>query len=185
MVLEVFNQILTPQGGWSLEFVLRVFFSTLLVFAFVILVARLFGPRTFASFTSFDFLINIVAGSLVASAILGQNLIGSALALATLAILQAATSGLSARLRGFHDMVDNPPVVLIENGQLLRGRMHRVRVSEQSLMQKLRAKGVTEILKVRLAVLESGGDISVIRGEGGDSFPSAPRRDGVKQGEAH
>ena len=61
---SVLQDILTPQNGWSAEFFVRVVLSVLLLFALVIFIARFFGARTFASFTSFDFLINVTAGSL-------------------------------------------------------------------------------------------------------------------------
>lgn len=176
LLLQVLREILTPQEGWTLEFVVRIVLSTILLFAFVILLARTFGARTFASFTSYDFLINVAAGSLVASSILGQNLIEGALSLLALAVLQWLTSLVSARSRGMHDVVDNPPVVLIERGQISEQAMRKVRVSRQSLEQQLRNKGVQSIEKVRLAVLESGGTISVMTGDEDSEIGTAPRR---------
>ncbi|AFZ67693.1 DUF421 domain-containing protein [Deinococcus peraridilitoris] len=176
VVLQVLREILTPQEGWTPEFVVRVVLSTTLLFAFVIVLARTFGARTFASFTSYDFLINIAAGSLVASSILGQNLIEGALSLLALAVLQWATSWVSAHSRRVHDVVDNPPVVLIERGEINEQAMRKVRVSHQSLEQQLRNKGVQSIENVRLAVLESGGTISVMTGEEDASLETTPRR---------
>ncbi|SEJ94464.1 Protein of unknown function [Deinococcus reticulitermitis] len=177
-LLPVLRNILTPQGGWETEFFLRVIFSVLLLYLLVVFVARTFGARTFASFTSFDFLINVAAGSLVASAIMGRNLVEGALALLCLAVLQWATSLLSARSRRFHDLVDNPPVVLIEYGQYREEAMRRVRVSKQSLEQQLRSQGVTEVAQVRLAVLESGGSVSVVQGTEQERPATFPRRAG-------
>ncbi|MFD1733093.1 hypothetical protein ACFSC4_21255 [Deinococcus malanensis] len=108
MWLSVLQDLLTPQGGWSVEFLVRVILSVVLLYILVIFIARGFGARTFASFTSFDFLINVAAGSLVASSIMGRNLTEGALALLCLALLQWATSFLSARSQRFHDVVDNP-----------------------------------------------------------------------------
>ena len=175
---SVLQDILTPQGGWSAEFVVRVALSVLLLFALVIFIAHFFGPRTFASFTSFDFLINVTAGSLVASSIMGQNLVGGALSLLCLAALQWLISLISARSQRWHDLVDNPPVVLIERGQYLRDAMRRARVSPQSLEQQLRSQGVTDVNKVQFAILESGGSISVISGDVGSEVSTLPRRVG-------
>ncbi len=174
----VLREILTPQGGWSAEFVVRVALSVLLLFALVIFIARWFGSRTFASFTSFDFLINVTAGSLVASSIMGQNLMGGALALLCLALVQWLISSFSARSRSWHDLVDNPPVVLIERGRYCEGAMRRARVSMQSLEQQLRSQGVTEVSKVQFAILESGGTISVISGSSDQVIETLPRRSG-------
>ncbi|BDP43565.1 hypothetical protein DAETH_35340 (plasmid) [Deinococcus aetherius] len=178
VLLSVLRDILTPQGGWSAEFLVRVILSVLLLYALAVLIARSFGSRTFASFTSFDFLINVAAGSLVASSIMGRNLAEGALALLCLALLQGLTSWLSARFARFHDLVDNPPVVLIEHGRLREEAMRRVRVSRQSLEQQLRRQGVDDVTRVRLAVLESGGTVSVMTGEGEGRPGTFPRRAG-------
>lgn len=177
-LLSVLQTILTPQGGWSAEFFVRVVLSVLLLYALVVLIARTFGARTFASFTSFDFLINVAAGSLVASSIMGRDLIGGAFALLCLALVQWGVSSFSARSRRFHAVVDNPPVVLIEHGQYREQAMRRVRVSRQSLEQKLRSQGVNDVAQVRFAILESGGNVSVMTGEGGGQPATFPRRAG-------
>lgn len=177
-LLLALQNILTPQGGWSLEFLTRVVLSVVLLYALVVFIARTFGARTFASFTSFDFLINVAAGSLVASSIMGHNLIEGALALLCLAVLQWVTSLLSSRSRRFHDVVDNPPVVLIEHGQYREEAMRRVRVSKQSLEQQLRSQGVSDVAQVRLAILESGGSVSVVQGQEEGRPGTFPRRVG-------
>ncbi|GGK40494.1 hypothetical protein GCM10008955_37890 [Deinococcus malanensis] len=176
MWLSVLQDLLTPQGGWSVEFLVRVILSVVLLYILVIFIARGFGARTFASFTSFDFLINVAAGSLVASSIMGRNLTEGALALLCLALLQWATSFLSARSQRFHDVVDNPPVVLIEYGQYREAVMRRARVSRQSLEQQLRSQGVSDVAQVRLAVLESGGSVSVVQGTESRHPGTFPRR---------
>ncbi|MBB5234653.1 DUF421 domain-containing protein [Deinococcus budaensis] len=177
-LLPVLQNILTPQGGWSLAFLVRIVLSVLLLYALVVMIARAFGARTFASFTSFDFLINVAAGSLVASSIMGRNLAEGALALLCLAAVQWLVSSLSARSRRFHDVVDNPPVVLIEHGRYQERAMRRARISQQSLDQKLRSQGVGDVGEVRFAILESGGNVSVMTGEGEERPGTFPRRAG-------
>ncbi|HEX2865021.1 MAG TPA: YetF domain-containing protein [Deinococcales bacterium] len=176
VLLLALGDIFTPAGGWSLHFVLRVVLSTLLVYLWVVLIARRFGPRTFASFTSFDFLINIAAGSLAATAIARQNLVGGFIAILVLAVVQGIVSGMGARSTRFHNLVDNPAVVLVRDGRVDEAAMRAGRMSRQSLDQKLRDKGVQDIARVRLAVLESGGKVSVIRGEGDERPATFPRR---------
>ncbi|TSA88018.1 DUF421 domain-containing protein [Deinococcus detaillensis] len=175
---SVLQSLLTPQGGWSVEFVVRVALSVLLLFALVLFIARFFGSRTFASFTSFDFLINVTAGSLVASSIMGQNLMGGAIALLFLALLQWLISFFASRFKTWHDVVDNPPVVLIERGRYQQAAMRRARVSRQSLEQQFRSQGVTDASKVQFAILESGGTVSVISGDSEAEIGTLPRRTG-------
>lgn len=155
--------ILTPEQGWSVQLVVRTILSTTLLMGYVILLARTFGSRTFASFTSFDFLTNVAAGSLVASAILGQSIVESSLSILTLVLLQWGISGLSARSAAARQTFDNAPVVLVEKGCKLSGNMQRARISDEILYQHMRSAGVLTLSDVQWAVLESGGSISVVR----------------------
>lgn len=141
-------EILTPEAGWSAQLVVRVTLSTVLLFTFILVLARTFGTRTFASFTSYDFLTNVAAGSLVASAILGRSIVEASLALLVLVLLQFVVSG----------------GILVERGVIQERAMRRARVSRAILDQHVRQAGLDDVGGVRLAVLESGGSISVLTG---------------------
>lgn len=159
---ELLN-ILTPEGGWSLNLVVRTVLSSALLLGYVVLLARTFGSRTFASFTSFDFLTNVAAGSLVASAILGESIVESSLSILTLVLLQWLISRLSASSSALQNTFDNQPVVLVEKGRRLTDNMRRARVSDDILHQHMRAAGVLDLADVQWAVLESGGAVSIVK----------------------
>ena len=163
VVLQAVQDVLTPLGGWSMALVVKIVAATLLMLAYIVVLARTFGTRTFSSFTSYDFLTNVAAGSLVASAVLGPSIAPAAIALLVLVIAQMVISAAGARSRTVQDLVDNDPVVLVADGRILHDRLRRERVSPVILEQHLRQAGVTGVEEVRYAVLESGGTISVIR----------------------
>ncbi|WP_144855494.1 DUF421 domain-containing protein [Marihabitans asiaticum] len=162
VVLQAVQDVLTPLGGWSMALVVKIVAATLLMLAYIVVLARTFGTRTFSSFTSYDFLTNVAAGSLVASAVLGPSIAPAAIALLVLVIAQMVISAAGARSRTVQDLVDNDPVVLVADGRILHDRLRRERVSPVILEQQLRQAGVTGVEEVRYAVLESGGTISVI-----------------------
>lgn len=161
-VLAALQEIFTPEGGWRVQLVVRVVLSTVLLFAFIVLLARSFGTRTFSSFTTYDFLTNVAAGSLMATAIVGRSIVEASLALLVLVVLQFLVSGASARWAAVRDSADNDPVVLVEHGSVREGAMRAARISSAILEQHLRQAGVRSVDQVHLAVLESGGSISVI-----------------------
>ncbi|MDV6373129.1 DUF421 domain-containing protein [Deinococcus arenicola] len=163
LLWTVLLDLLTPENGWSAQLVVRIILSTTLLFGYIVILARTFGARTFATFTSYDFLTNVAAGSLVASAILGKSIIESSLSLLVLVGLQALVSGLSARSERAQEVFDNGPVVLVEHGKIRREAMRRARVSDAILQEELRQAGVNDIGSVAFAVLESGGRISVLQ----------------------
>ena len=161
--LAALTEMLTPQGGWQPQLLIRIVLSTLLLFAYIVLLARTFGSRTFATFTSYDFLTNVAAGSLVASAITGKSVVESSLALLILVSVQAIVAAWSARSERAQAFFDNDPVVLVEHGTMRHAAMKRARVSPAILQQNLRSSGVTDVSEVKFAVLDSGGKISVVK----------------------
>jgi uncharacterized membrane protein YcaP (DUF421 family) len=67
-----------------------------------------------------------------------------------------------------------PPIVLVRHGQVLRGNLRREHVSDEELLGSLRQHGIEQIEDVKLALMESDGEISVIRYR--KSGDDAPRR---------
>ncbi|CAM3572356.1 DUF421 domain-containing protein [Deinococcus frigens] len=163
LLWNVFIDLLTPENGWSVRLVVRIILSTALLFGYIVVLARTFGSRTFATFTSYDFLTNVAAGSLVASAILGKSIVESSLSLLVLVGVQASVSAVSARSKRAREFFDNGPVVLVERGQIRREAMRRARISDAILHEQLRQAGVNSVDGVAFAVLESGGRISVLQ----------------------
>jgi len=163
LLWSVLTDLFTPQGGWSLQLILRTVLSSLLLLGYVIVLARTFGSRTFASFTSFDFLVNIAAGSLVASAILGDSVVEAGMSLLVLTVAQWGISAWGARSEAVQKTFDNSPVVLVEHGQVREDAMRGSRVARATLHQNMRDAGVTDLAGVKFAVLESGGTISIVK----------------------
>lgn len=59
-------------------------------------------------------------------------------------------------------IISSSRVKLMENGKMLRRNMRKELVTEDELMALLRTQGVDDPSKVKLACLESSGDISVV-----------------------
>jgi len=58
-----------------------------------------------------------------------------------------------------------PPLVLIENGRMLRNNMRTELVTTDELMAQLREKGIEDCSRVKKACMEADGRISVIEME--------------------
>lgn len=86
------------------------------------------------------------------------------------AILVATIAGwnwlldyLAWRFAPLRRFVEPPPLKLVVHGQLQRRAMRRELITMEELQSKLREHGVENLDEVKLAVLESGGEISVIK----------------------
>lgn len=75
-------------------------------------------------------------------------------------------------------ILEPPPLVLVHHGQVLHRNLRSEFLSIDELMGKLREKGVESLAEVRYARLESDGEISVTRNDGGAQ--SATRKGGAR-----
>jgi len=136
--------------------------------AFVIVLVRIIGLRSFSKMTAFDFVITLATGSLLATAATATALTGFLQALGAIAVLMALQVGLAVMRRasgGNRSLLENEPLILMRDGRFIDEAMAGSRVSRDDVMAKLRAANVLDVKDVRAVVLETTGDISVLHGE--------------------
>ena len=155
------------MSSWLLDSVpdlLWVVLSCLGFYLLMILVTRIVGLRSFTTFSSFDFLITLAMGALLASTIVSREiaLLEGLTALITLFTLQIIVAVVRTRWGWVRKWVDNQPTLLMEDGIVLYDNLRAVRITEGELLAKLRANNVYNYQQVKAVVLESSGDVSVI-----------------------
>jgi uncharacterized membrane protein YcaP (DUF421 family) len=134
------------------------------IYLWVIGATRLAGLRSFSKMSAFDFAMTVAIGSIIASTALGAApLVNGLLAVAALYLAQVGVSRLRQATR-LEDVVDNTPLLLVHDGQVLDAHLERARVTHDDLRAKLRAAGVLTLDDVRAVVLETTGDFSVLQG---------------------
>ena len=138
--------------------------STICVFAVVVLLTRLSGPRSLGKMSSFDFAATVAIGSTLASTALASTpLATGAAVLVVLFGLQAVVAVL--RRRGaFGGLVDNSPLLLMAGPEVLDDHLRQARISREELFGQLRSSGVHRLEQVTAVVLETTGDLSVLTG---------------------
>lgn len=140
-----------------------VLVSTVAVYVAVIVLTRLAGVRSLAKMSSFDFAATVAVGSTVAATSLGSTpLANGLLVLALLYGLQYLVASLRRRdlLLG---LTENAPILLVAGDRILEGNLRHARVSRAELYSKLRQAGVHQLSQVRAVVMETTGDMSVLR----------------------
>jgi uncharacterized membrane protein YcaP (DUF421 family) len=133
-------------------------------YAVLILVVRLGGKRTLSQFNAFDFLVTVALGSVLATALLSDDvsLVQGAVAFAVLIALQFVVALLESRVRWFRRLVAADPTVLLLDGRPDDRALHAHRLGLDDLRQAARARGVGALTDVACAVLESDGTISIV-----------------------
>lgn len=153
--------------GSSVDDVAMVVVSTVGVFAAVIGLTRLVGLRSFSQMSSFDFAMTVAIGSLVAGTASSPStsLVEGVVALVVLYAVQLVISWTRVRWHA-SAAVDNTPLLLMHDGELLEENLRAARLTHQDLWAKLRTHGVGDPGEVRAVVFETTADVSVITGSG-------------------
>ncbi|WP_178989352.1 DUF421 domain-containing protein [Winogradskyella schleiferi] len=148
----------------TIEDAIWLILSVLGIFSIIIVITRIFGLRTFAKMSSFDFASTIAVGSVLASIILNNDysLMKGAIALATIIAFQTFFSFLVRKNDTIKNLFTNKPQLIMYNGKILYKKLKRCNVGEDDLIAKLREANVHNFNDVRAVIFESTGDISVI-----------------------
>jgi uncharacterized membrane protein YcaP (DUF421 family) len=137
-----------------------------LVYGVMLVVMRVLGKRTIGNFSAFDLLVALMLGEVVDEIIYGDvGLAQGMVAILVLAGLEYANSWLSARNDTANRWLEGEPSPLVADGVVLRDRLRREHMHERDLLAELRLQGIEDLAKVKRAMLETDGGVSVIRQE--------------------
>ena len=131
----------------------------------VILMLRISGKRTLAKWNSFDFVVTIAFGSVLASILLttkdkfGQGIVAFAL----LVIFQYVITWISVRSSIIQKLIKSEPSLLLYRGEMQRDVMKKERIAEGEILAALRTSGVSAVEDADAVILETDGSFSVIK----------------------
>ena len=125
---------------------------------------RLFGKRELGQVTVFDVAVILLIANGVQNAMVGPDtsLVGGLIVAGSLLMMNFVVARLRIVDRLFRHLVEGQPDVLIADGRWHERIMRREGLDHDEVEAAMRANGVLEVAKVRLAVLETNGNISVV-----------------------
>lgn len=135
------------------------------IYLVLLVLFRLAGRRTLREMTAFDFVLLLIIGEATQQALLADDfsVTTAVVVVTTLIGLDIAMSLLKQRASRVERMIDGVPTILVADGKPLRERMRRARVDDQDVLERARAShGLERMDQIRFAVLEPGGDITIV-----------------------
>ena len=144
----------------------------LLTYLFLLLVFRISGKRTLSEATSFDLVLLLIISETTQQAMVqsDHSMTNGVLLIVTLVGVDILLSLLKQWFPAVDAWLDGVPVVLMDNGKLLKDRLDRERVDESDILEAAREQeGLESLDQIRYAVLERGGKITIV-----------PRREAVQ-----
>ena len=142
---------------------LLVYMRTIVLYLILIAVIRLMGKRQIGQMEPSEFVVTMLVANLAAIPIQdsGVPLLTGAVPLLTVLGLELVLAALSLRSIFFRRLLCGKPVILIENGKILRENMRKTRITLDELTGHLREKDVLDLQAVQFAILETNGNLSV------------------------
>ena len=141
----------------------NLIYKTIFMYFFIIFVYRLMGKKELGQLSIIDLIVSILMAELIAISIESddKSILTSVVPIMVLVLVQILVSYITLKSEKVRDIIDGKPTVIIKNGKLNFTEMSKIRYSLDDLLTQLRLQGVKSIDKVKYAVLENNGNLSV------------------------
>ena len=137
--------------------------SAMYVFLFVLF--RVVVKRRVGSIGMADILILVIVADAAQNGMAGdyRSITDAFILVGTLVGWNMLVDWLAFRFSPLRDLLEPPPLLLIENGRVLRRHLRIELMSETELATKLREHGVTDPREVAKAYIEPDGQVTVLK----------------------
>jgi uncharacterized membrane protein YcaP (DUF421 family) len=135
------------------------------IYGILLIIFRVSGKRSLAQITTFDFVLLLIISEATQQALLGDDfsLINAFVVIITLVGLDIALSLLKQRSPTFELLIDDTPLIIVEDGRPLKERMDKARIDESDILASARElQGLERMDQIKYAVLERSGGVSII-----------------------
>ena len=143
------------------EMILR----TTLSFSALLVLARLLGKKQLSQLTFFHYITGITIGS-TAAEIASQHetpFIDGFISLVWWTVLTLLMSYISLKFPKARILIDDEPTIVIKEGELLVKSLKSSRLHMDDVLMMLREQSIFSIQEVHYAVLETNGELSVLK----------------------
>lgn len=146
-----------------LGYVIRTFLVGIIAF----LVGRYMLKRTLNQLTAFDFVLVWILGALTVAPLLDGSISFTyvIVPLLTLFFWHYVFSFISLRNRNLSLFFNGKPIILIDDGKIIRKNLRKHFINIDLLLSELRLKNIFNISEVKYAILETNGHLSIIKKE--------------------
>ena len=140
------------------------FIRTVILYSVLIAVIRLMGKRQLGEMEPMEFVVTMLLANLAAVPMqeTGIPLLSGLVPILVVLSMELLLSVLVYHSVGARKLLCGKPVILMENGRLLQKNLKKTRITPDELTEFLRMEGVVDLSSVKYAILETGGQISVL-----------------------
>lgn len=137
------------------------------LYIILILFTRLMGLRSFSKLSSYDFAMTVAMGSILASTVLSKSssLLQGTVAIGILFLIQGFISVIRRRFKPVKALIDNQAIIVMAQGQYIEDNLQKAHLSHSDVQEVLRKNGIKSKKQVFAVIMETTGDMSVIKND--------------------
>ena len=133
------------------------------LYILIMLCLRLLGKKGLGEISIPDLVLIILIGEALGSLIPQENAFISAIVcIVTLGIINFALERAVFYSKKIRKVVEGEPVLIVKDGRVLKANMAKEKMTMENLKEAIRSNGLTKIEEVKIAILETDGEISII-----------------------
>ena len=140
---------------------------------------RLMGKRQISQLQTSELVVTLLISELAVMPIQQHDdpLWNGLIPMLVLVVCEIVVSLLMLKCGKFRQAVCGNPMIVIQNGRVLQDQMRRLRMSTEDLFEELRQAGAFALEEVAYAIVETNGELSVLKKSAADSL--TPKQAGV------
>jgi len=142
-----------------------IILRTLVLYASILIIFRLMGKREIGELSVLDLVVFIMMGEMAAVAIenFKSPIFHTLVPMVGLLIIQTILALISIKSSRFRKIIDGTPTIIINKGKIDENAMRKIRYNFDDLLMQLRAKDINNIADVEFAILETSGELSIVK----------------------
>ncbi|MEH7123988.1 DUF421 domain-containing protein [Bacillus sp. JJ1532] len=144
-----------------------IILRTIILYTLILAVFRIMGKKELGQLSMIDFVVTIMLAEMAVLAIENPTspLLPNVLPMLVLMVIQITLGFLTLKSKKFRDLVDGKPTIIINKGKIDEAAMKKHRYNFDDLLLQLRGKDIRNITDVEFAILETTGELSVLKKE--------------------
>lgn len=149
----------------TLNHMLTMLYETAFGILALYLLTKVLGKTQISQLTAFDFIAAIVLGELVGNALFDEKtgILEIGYVIITWGIILFAIEMITQKYKRSRFILEGKPSIVIHEGKIIYEEMRKNKIDINELLHLLRMKDVFSIKEVEYAVLETNGELSVVK----------------------
>lgn len=143
---------------------LIIFVRTIILYILIVVVLRLMGKRQIGQLQPSELVVALIIADLAAvpMAEVGIPLINGIVPIVTLFVLEELLSFLALKSEKASGIISGKPSIVIKRGIVMEEELGKLRYNLNDLLEQLRLKNYPNVEDIDFAIVETGGQLSVI-----------------------